>query len=150
MEYPCLLITILIFFFTGFSCLSTGEPVRRPVGGPCKYNKYKGLARIISIHKKEPPKKYGGPSYESYEVKFSFHTDQIIRETYGQVEGKQYLLLLKNSWYPGTKFLRKYGIEAGKYFECYLNVITKGTCTPVIFEFSAINLSDYFENQKSP
>lgn len=46
-----------------------GKPV---VGGQCKYKKYSGQAKIISIRKKELPNNYGGPSYENYEVKFSF------------------------------------------------------------------------------
>jgi len=53
--------------------------------------------------------------------------------------------MLKNSGYPGPKFLEKYGIEAGKSFECHLKVIVKGTCTPILFEFPTIDLRDYFE-----
>ena len=42
------------------------------VGGPCEYKQYKGKATITSICKKEMPENYAGPSYERYEVKFSF------------------------------------------------------------------------------
>ena len=125
------------------------KPGRKPlVGGPCEYKKYKGQARIVSIRKMELPDNYGGPSYENYEVKFSFHTDEIVKERHGQVEGKQYLLLLNNSFYPGPEFLKKYGIEKDKHFDCYLKVIIRGTCTPVLFDFPTIDLGDYFENKK--
>lgn len=120
----------------------------RVSGGPCEYKIYKGTAEIISIHKKEMPKDYGGPSHESYEVKFSYHTDEYIKEAHGKVEGKEHVLLLTNSWYPGPRFLHKYGIAVGKNFDCHLKVITKGPCTPVIFDFPAIDLSDYFESRK--
>ena len=141
LEYTSLLVIVFLFFFTGVSCTAMDEPVSKPVfGGQCEYKKYSGQAKIISIHKREL-------SNESYEVKFSFHTDEIIKERYGQVEGKEYLLLLDNSFYPGPRFLKKYGIEVGKYFDCYLKVITRGTCTPVLFDFPTIDLSDYFENQ---
>lgn len=127
--------------------MAMDELNRKPVfGGQCEYRKYSGLARIISISKKRPPN-YGGSFYENYEVKFSFYTDERIKERHGQVEGKEYLLLLNNSFYPGPGFLKKYGIEVGKYFDCYLKVITRGTCTPVLFDFPTIDLSDYFENQ---
>ena len=107
-------ILILLFFFSGVSCMATDEPARKTVfGGQCEYRKYRGRASIISVLKKEPPN-------ESYEVRFCFHTDEIIAEAYGQVEGKEYLLLLDNSSYPGLKFLKKYGIKKGKYFDCYL------------------------------
>lgn len=149
LEYTSLLVIVFLFFFTGVSCAAMDEPVSKPVfGGQCEYKKYRGQAKIISIYKKELPDSYGGPSYVSYEVKFSFHTDEIIKERHGQVEGKEYLLLLDNSFYPGPKFLKKYRIEKGKHFDCYLKVITRGTCTPVFFDFPTIDLCDYFENQK--
>ena len=147
MEYPSLLVSVFLFLFAGVSCAAMDDSARKPVfGGQCEYKKYSGKAKIISIRKKGP-NNYGGPSYENYEVKFSFHTDEIIKERHGQVEGKEYLLLLDNSFYPGPRFLKKYGIEVGKYFDCYLKVITRGTCTPVLFDFPTIDLSDYFENQ---
>ena len=116
-------------------------------GGPCEYKIYKGSARFISILKKEMPRGYGGLSHNSYEVKFSFSTEEEIKEAHGKVEGKEFLLTLANSWYPGPKFLWKYGIETDKSFDCYLKVIIKGTCTPILFDFPAINLSDYFESR---
>ncbi len=117
-------------------------------GGPCEYKTYKGVARIISIQKQEMSRGYGGPSHEAYKVRFSFSTGLEIMEPHGKVEGREYTLKLTNSWYPGPKFLEKYGIEEGKSYDCYLKVITAGTCTPVIFDFPSINLSDYFESRK--
>ena len=116
---------------------------RHVVGGPCEYNAYRGHARILSIHEKEVQAKTGGPSNVVYEVKFSFTPDEEIKESYGQVEGKEYLLLMNNSSYPGPGFLKKYGIKPGKCVKCYLKVITRGTCTPVLFDFPNIDLSDY-------
>jgi len=128
--------------------LEAEKSALRVAGGLCEYKQYNGKATIISICKKELLNHYGGPSYESYEVKFSFSSDEKIREAYAKVEGKEYVLMLTNSWYPGPKFLQKYDIEVGKSFNCYLKVITKGTCTPIIFDFPTIDLSDYFENEK--
>jgi hypothetical protein len=110
------------------------------IGGPCEYKTYEGRAKIISINARTYP---GDPSDETYEVKFAFYPDQKIIEPYVQTEDKEYLLLLTNSSYPGKIFLLKYGIEIGKVFACNLRVITKGTCSPVIFEFPSINLDDY-------
>ena len=58
---------------------------------------------------------------------------------------KEQDFLLTNSWYPGPEFIEKYGIEVDKQFDCSLQLITKGTCTPVIFEFRQIDAADYFE-----
>lgn len=144
MEHSHISIAIVIFllFLTGFSCQATDDPSGNPViGGQCEYKKYKGQAKIVSISKREAPE-------DGYEVRFSFHTDETVKERHGQVEGKEHLLLLENSSYPGPKFLRKYRIKVGKRFVCYLKVITRGTCTPVLFDFPTIDLGDYFENKE--
>jgi hypothetical protein len=142
--------TLVVLGWQGCSCAMDKENNRPepPVsGGSCEYKVYEGTATIISVRKKEMPKGYPGPSHDSYEVRFSFQPDEKIEESYAQVEGKEYILLLTNSWYPGPKFLEKYGIRKGETFACHLKVITKGTCTPVLFEFPAIDLSDYFESR---
>jgi hypothetical protein len=130
--------------------LETEKP-RRVVGGPCEYKQYKGKATIVSIRKKGASKKEGGslersPCHQRYEVKFSFSPDEQIEEPYAQVEGRHYPLMLTNGSYPGSEFLEKYGIEVGKTFDCYLKVMTKGSCTPVLFEFPGINRGERFES----
>ena len=138
-------------FYPGSSMavdLAEERSTPKVVGGQCEYIRYKGKATIISIREKKMPRDYVGPSYENYEVKFSFFSDEEIKEAYGKVKGREYSLMLDNSWYPGPKFLEKYGLETGKSFECYLKVITRGTCTPVLFEFPTIDLGDYFEHKR--
>jgi hypothetical protein len=117
------------------------EKPQKAIGGPCEYKQYKGKATIVSIREK--------PTFDHlYEVYFSFSPDEEIEESWVKVEGRRYLLMLNNSSYPGRKFLKKYGIKLGKTFNCYLKVITKGSCTPILFEFPTINLGDYFESRK--
>lgn len=125
------------------------HPPPKMSGGPCEYKTYTGYAEIISIHLEELTKGTSGPPHESHEVKFLFISYQPIEEAYAQVDGKPQRLTLANSWNPGPRFLEKYGIEEGKTFDCHLNVITRGVCTPVMFAFPDINLSDYFEIQLS-
>jgi len=117
-------------------------------GGPCEYDDYQGKATILTIRKKKMPKGYGGPSHDSYDVKFNFSPSMKIKQAHGKVEGKIYSLKLTNSWYPGPKFLLKYNIKEGKTFNCILKVITKGTCTPTLFDFPDVNLNDYFESRQ--
>lgn len=123
------------------------------VGGPCEYAQYDGTATIIRIEKTQASTEQatveGGPGYEGYEVGFVFTTDKIIKEDWPQVQdillGKEQLLLLKNGWYPGPEFIKKYHIAVGRSFQATLNVITKGTCSPISFDFPEIDLGDYFE-----
>lgn len=144
-----LLVTVLTTLMISSSCSAMDKPTKNKiVGGPCEYRAYAGQAKIVSINKIQVKEDANDSSKEQYEVKFSFHPEQEIEETYGQVEGKIYPLLLNNSSHPGAAFLKKYGIKLGKQFDCYLKVITRGTCTPVIFDFPNIGLSDYLENPK--
>ena len=150
-KYIFLLLLIVLFNQGCTDVISgtdMGEEMRtqRVVGGPCEYKSYRGIATITSVREtKEDPEPRGGLSCQGHVVRFSFSSDEKIEESYGNVEGKEYTLKLKNSWNPGAKFLKKYGIEAGRNFECYLKVITRGTCAPVLFDFPTIDLGDYFE-----
>ena len=112
------------------------------VGGPCAYDACPGEARIVSVAKKEPPP---DPGREAWEVTFAFTPAEPVRNPLGQTEGREFPLLLLNSAYPGPRFLEKYGIREGAVFPCVMKVITRGTCTPQIFEFPGIRLDDYFE-----
>jgi len=123
------------------------RPPPKVGGGPCEYKTYSGHAEILSVRLKKLPKGYPGPPHESYEVRFLFFPDHHIDESYAQVEGKPQILTLTNSWYPGPRFLRKYGIQEGKIFDCHLKVITNGTCTPVVFDFPTIDRGDFFESR---
>ena len=144
MQVMKLTFQVLIVFFICVCYAYTDETVEgnRLVGGQCEYKQYKGHAKIISITEKSEPDSY---SHKRYEVKFLFIPDQEIKEPYAQMEGREFLLLLSNSSYPGPKFLEKYSIEIGKVFACNLKVIIKGTCTPIFFEFPSIRLDDYLE-----
>lgn len=153
---------LVAFFFISFLILNslgqdrvlamgTDKPKSPIIGGPCQYNRYQGKATIESIQPKQMAQDgltplRGRPFAQRYEVTFSFSPDQEVKESWVQVEGKHFPLRLHNLQNPGPKFLEKYGIEQGKTFDCYLKVITKGSCTPILFEFPTINLCDCFEN----
>ena len=123
----------LIFFVSLTSydlAASSSSPPR--VGGTCTYKQYKGNAEIVSVTQRP------GASGE-YEIKFTFHPQETIQEEFARVEGRQWLIVKKDSSYPKDDFLTQYGIKAGKRLPCYLKVITKGTCTPVLFDFPTIS-----------
>ncbi len=113
------------------------------VGGQCEYKSYEGHAKIISITKKSETINY---LKDEYEVRFIFTTDRKIEESFAQIEKKEFLLLINNTYNPRLKFLEKYDIKVGKVLDCYLKVIIKGTCTPILFEFPSVMLEDYLED----
>jgi len=123
------------------------SPAVKTGGGPCEYRKYEGTCRVTSIRRIESDQHYRELPYHGYVVRFSFQTERQIESRYGSLLEKEHTLKLTNSWPPGPRFLQKYAIKEGAVFDCYLNVIVHGTCTPIYFDFPAINLSDYFETQ---
>lgn len=134
---------VLIIFF--LETISIGSTMR---GGECSYQEYAGHAKIVSVQKTVTPTSYKNPTYESYDIKFSFSFNDTKIDEFCWIEDKPHTLRLANSWYPGLQFLKKYGIEVGKIFECRVKILTEGTCTPVLFEFQDIYLDDYFEIKK--
>ena len=142
----CLGIGLVALLTAGLTCCrADGNPHGRTVGGPCRYKSYPGEAKIVSLEKrmhqgKTDTSESGG---DTYRVMFTFHTDETITESYAQVEDETFQVLLTNGSHPSEAFLKKYDIEEGKTFPCRLKVITQGTCTPVLFDFPTIDVSDY-------
>ena len=96
------------------------------------YKQYSGEAEIVSVTPRQ-----GAPT--EYEIRFSFRPHETIQEEFAQDEGKQWLIVQKDFSYPNENFLTQYGIQTGKRLPCYMKVITKGTCTPVLFDFPTIS-----------
>jgi hypothetical protein len=120
------------------SCAETKtKGVGRVVGGPCSYESYPGDAEVVSVKRGD----------DGYDVKFVFHSEKTPQETDAWVKEKTHFLLLTNGSRPKAGFLKKYGIKTGKMFPCSLEVIVKGTCTPILFQFSTIDLTDYEANR---
>jgi hypothetical protein len=141
-------IVSLMVGVAGSSSSSLAESESQTVrtgGGPCEYNRYQGVCRITSVRLMGADQNYTELPYHRYEVRFSFQTEHKIEPYYGLLLEKEHILKLTNSWPPGPRFLHKYEIKEGAVFDCYLNVIVHGTCTPIHFDFPAVNLSDYFE-----
>ena len=114
------------------SCVSASSSSKQMVGGPCTYKQYEGKAQIVSVSQKQD-----NPA--TFEIKFSFHPKKTIQEEYARVTGKQWSLVMNDFSDPPEAFVKKYGIKPGKRFPCQMKVITKGTCSPVIFDFPTLD-----------
>jgi ABC-type branched-subunit amino acid transport system substrate-binding protein len=142
----------VILLFLLFLCLSSASG-QIWLGGKCTCEDHPGACEIVSVLKTEGSAHQaevgGGPGYEGYEVSFVFIPDGPMNLTENWeklVFGREHLLRLCNSWYPGPMFLEKYNITEGAVFDCNLRLISVGTCTPIIFEFDEIDQCDYFES----
>ena len=124
------------------------------VGGPCAYADFPGTAVIVSVtpHPASPANAPAAgaqmpPPGSGYDVVFTFTPDAPILGEPLYQPGRSHTLTLVNGTAPGPKFLQKYGIAPGKTFACRLRLIRKGTCTPMLFAFPDIDLTDYFEQK---
>ena len=143
---------ILILIVQGSACSNDKgmSEDSRKTGGECVYVSYPGIATITRIVKTDASKRQatmkGGPGYEGYEIWFLFNTEQEIKKEWVRKSiNKEHLFLLANSWYPGPRYIAKYTIASGNRYQCTLQVISKGACTPTIFQFAEPQRNDYFE-----
>ena len=121
---------------------SEDRPMGRVVGGPCHYKSYPGAAAVVSVEKVNASNEGAKENVEAYDVQFVFHSRNVPEEMYERVRGKRHRFLLTNGSRPKSGFLKKYGISEGKTLPCDLEVIVKGTCTPILFKFPTVDLTD--------
>ena len=101
-------------------------------GGPCEYHRYEGRAEITSLQKTVDPYRKGK---DGWEVKFRFIPNQEVKESFAQVADREFLLEISQSSFLSQEFIERHGVQIGRAFHGYLLAITRGTCTPVLFEF---------------
>jgi hypothetical protein len=126
----------------GIGCSMTGsETTRGPmVGGPCEYRSYPGQAEIVSVAPWAAPALAAG---ERFDVKFRFIPDGPIEEPLGKAALERTFSLLPDREIPPDRaFIEKVDIRPGKRLVCTLKVITRGTCTPILFDFPSLTPVD--------
>ena len=127
--------------------MAADPPAR--IGGSCTYRSVPGTCEIVEV--KETPASMqqkdigGGPGYAGFDVSFRYQGGSDPDALEAAASTHPFRLL--NSWYPGPRFLEKYGIQQGKTLSCTLKVIQSGACSPTVFEFQGIDLGDYFESR---
>ena len=128
--------------------------VKQIEGSCCAYVSYAGNAEIVKIARTSASAAQaavlGGPGYEGYEVWFRFVPCKGVSIPVEQrfADNRLNLFTLQNSWYVGPRYLEKYHMKVGETYPCELKFLTKGTCTPVIFELKTLDGTDYFETSK--
>jgi hypothetical protein len=122
----------------GIGCSMTGsETTRGPmVGGPCEYRSYPGQAEIVSV----APALVAG---DRFDVKFRFIPDGPVEESLGKAAlERTFSFLPDREMPPDRAFMEKFDIRPGKRLVCTLKVITRGTCTPILFDFPSLTPVD--------
>jgi hypothetical protein len=137
-----LLIGMMCLLLPGAGCSSSGAEPKREVrvGGPCEYRSYPGEAEIVSVNPVLPS---SGEAVERFDVRFRFIPEGPIEESLGRAaQNRTFSLLPDRETSPGRAFLETFDIRPGKRLACTLRVITRGTCTPILFEFPSLTSGD--------
>jgi len=137
-----LTIFLIVAGLPGIGCSMTGsETTRGPlVGGPCEYRSYPGQAEIVSV---APWAASAAAADERFDVKFRFISDGPVDEPLGRAAlERTFSLLPDREMPPDRAFIEKFDIRPGKRLGCTLKVITRGTCTPILFDFPSLAPSD--------
>jgi hypothetical protein len=74
-----------------------------------------------------------------FDVKFRFIPDRPVEEPLGKAAlERTFSLLPDREMPPDRAFMEKFDIRPGKRLGCTLQVITRGTCTPILFDFPSL------------
>jgi len=99
------------------------------VGGPCEERSYPGQAESLSV---VPSSAAGG----RFDVRFRFVPDGQVEEPLGKTAlERTFLLLPDRETPPDRAYIEQFDVRPGRRLACTLKVITRGTCTPILFDF---------------
>ena len=131
-----LLVAVVVSALCG--CAGSAVSNHPVVGGPCAYKDIPGWARIVSIQT-APPKAHNCPN-DPVEVRFDFIPADPSLEA---KQAEDLTLTVGGGMNPARSYVAAKGIVKGKTYRCVRREITKGTCTPVLYTFPKIDLSDF-------
>ena len=106
------------------------------IGGPCSYDEFRGKCKIISIFNENKIKfKFIPTEPLSIEnIEWVKSEEDVTSREYEKYAG--YLGLKCLDKYPITKKdLERCNIKKNVVFDCKLELINKGTCSPINFKF---------------
>lgn len=127
-----LVIVISLFFF---GCGATGDPIT----GPCSYTETSGQATIVSLNNSNPSEY--NCSNDPVEVVFHFTPSDPLRAN--DMTDNSRHLLVGDGMNPQRNYIISKGFAVGTIHECKRNIIKSGGCSPVVFAFPNVDLSDY-------
>ncbi|MFP5238863.1 MAG: hypothetical protein ACLGQW_03440 [Acidobacteriota bacterium] len=107
-------------------------------GGPCSYEEHPGTATIVSV---TALPRTSPEAYQPHRILFTFQAEPMLADPL-YAPGKVHEMTLTGGAAPGRKFVEKYGITQGRKIPTVIRLIRGGTCTPVLFRFQGIDLSD--------
>ncbi len=127
---------ISIFLF--FSCSSSSRNPD-PTGGPCTYTSTTGTATIVSLNSASTSN--NNCNNNPVEVVFYF-TPNNPADANDAID-KNRVLTVGDGKNPPLNYVLGKGLTIGSTHPCTRQIEVSGTCSPIIFTFTDVDLSDY-------
>jgi hypothetical protein len=108
------------------------------VGGPCSYKSTQGTAKIISLN--SAASNSNNCNNNPVVVVFDFIADSPANAD--AAENNQ-MLVVGDGKNPPLNYAIAKGLTVGSTHPCTRHNISSGTCSPVVFAFGDVDLSDY-------
>ncbi len=129
-------IVCFIFAFLFSSCSSQND---NPLGGPCTYTSTSGTATIVSLN--SAPNTSLNCNNNPVVVVFNF-TSSNPADANASTDNNQ-VLTVGEGYNPPLAYVLGKGLTIGSTHPCIRMNETSGTCVPVVFKFTDVDLSDY-------
>ncbi len=113
------------------------------VGGPCGYAQYPGVCKVTALEEASD-QPAGSNSGASIKFTFTLNKGETITQagfelTPGKIYQKTLALNGAGDKVGSQACLDEFKIRQNQTYDCTLEVITSGTCTPEIFKFKNID-----------
>jgi len=125
-----------IFLF--LSCSSSSKN-SGPIGGPCSYTSTTGTATIVSLNSASTNS--NNCNNNPVEVIFDFTPSKP--SDVNTATDTNRVLTVGDGKNPSLNYVLSKGLAVGSTHPCMRQIEVSGVCTPVVFTFTDIDLTDY-------
>jgi hypothetical protein len=136
---PNSLKTALVCFMSIFLFFSCSSRNSDPVGGSCTYTSVTGTATIVSLNTASTNS--NNCNNNPVEVVFDFTPANPADAN--DATDKNRTLTVGDGKNPPFNYVLSKGLTIGSTHPCIRQIEVSGTCSPVIFTFTDVDLSDY-------
>lgn len=126
------LISVILFI----SCSSSNSD---PIGGPCTYTSTTGTATIVSLNTAST----GSNNCNNNPVEVVFNFTPINPADANNTTDNNRILTVGDGKNPPLNYVLNKGLTIGSTHPCTRQIEVSGACTPIIFTFTDVDLSDY-------
>lgn len=137
LKRPSLTFGSFALLITSLFCASCKEED----GGPCRYNDTAGTATIVAI--RQPPQNVYSCPNDPVEVDFNFVPSDVSR---ADLQADNVRVTVGSGANPNRAYILAKGFGEGNVMPCIREDIGHGACTPIIYTFPGVDLSDYADS----